>query len=143
MGKINLGRVILGGIVGGLVGDLLAFLVDGVWLGPQWASGMKALMQPNLSSSQLIWFNVLGLVYGVATIWIYAAIRPRFGAGAKTAVLAGLACWVLGALIPNFSFMWVDGLFSHRLMVMTTLGGVAEFVFGALAGAALYQESSS
>ena len=43
MGKINIGRVILGGLVAGIVSDLLGYLVDGVLLGPRWAAGMKAL----------------------------------------------------------------------------------------------------
>jgi len=140
MGKINWGRVLLGGIVGGIVGDILAFLVDYLWLGPQWADGMKALGHADLSSNQWIWFNVLGLISGIVTIWIYAAIRPRLGAGPGTAVCAGLVAWVLCAVIPNVSFMWVSALFSTRLMMSTTAGGLVEFVAGALAGAALYKE---
>jgi hypothetical protein len=143
MGKINMGRVLIAGIVAGLVADALGYLVDGVLLAPRWADGMKALGHDDFSSNQWIWFNLLGLVGGIAVIWIYAAIRPRFGAGAKTAVCAGLAVWVIGALLPNFSFMWAAGLFSHRLMAMTTLGNVVEIVVGALAGAALYRESAS
>jgi len=143
MGKINMGRVVIGGIVAGLVADVLGYLVDGILLAPQWADGMKALGQANFSSNQWIWFNLLGLVSGIALIWIYAAIRPRFGAGVKTAVFAGVTVWVVGSLLPNLSFMWVAGLYSHQLMVMTTLGGVVEIVVGAIAGAALYQESAS
>jgi hypothetical protein len=143
MGKINMGRVIIAGIVAGLVADVLGYLVDGVLLAPQWADGMKALGHGDFSSNMWILFNVLGLVSGIALIWIYAAIRPRFGAGAKTAVCAGLAVWLIGALLPNLSFMWVAGLFSHRLMLMTTLGAAVEITVGAIAGAALYQESAS
>jgi hypothetical protein len=143
MGKINMSRVIIAGLVAGLVADGLGYLVDGILLAPRWADGMKALGHGDFSSNQWIWFNLLGLVSGIALIWIYAAIRPRFGAGAKTAVLAGLAVWVVGALLPNLSFMWVAGLFSHQLMVMTTLGGLVEIVVGAIAGASLYQESAS
>ena len=143
MGKINMGRVLIAGIVAGIVADVLGYLVDGMWLAPQWADGVKALGRANFSSHQWIWFNVLGLASGIALIWIYAAIRPRFGAGAKTAVCAGLAVWVVGVLLPNLSFMWFGGLFSHQLTVMTTLGGVVEVVISAIAGAALYQESAS
>jgi hypothetical protein len=140
MGNINVSRVLMGGLVGGVVYDALAFVVDGVWLAPQWADGMKALGHPNFSSSTLIWFNIAGLAGGIATIWIYAAIRPRFGAGAKTAVFAGLVAWVLSALIPNLSFMWFTDLFAHQLTIMTTLGALIEILAGTLAGAALYQE---
>ena|ERR1035437_4151610 len=143
MGKINIGRVILGGLVAGIVVDLLSYLVDGVLLAPRWADGMTALGRPDLSSTQLIEFNLLGLVGGIALIWIYAAIRPRFGAGVKTAVYAGLAVWVVGVLLPNLSFMWVGGLFGHRLTAYTTMGALVEIVVGAIAGAALYQESAS
>jgi len=143
MAKINMGRVLIGGIVAGLVADVLGYLVDGILLAPQWAAGMKALGHANFSSNQWIWFNLFGLVGGIVLIWVYAAIRPRFGAGVMTAVIAGLAVWVLGSLLPNLSFMWFAGLFSHHLTVLTTLGGIAEIVVGAIAGAALYQESAS
>ncbi|MSV34813.1 MAG: hypothetical protein EXQ47_04350 [Bryobacterales bacterium] len=142
MGKINLGGVILGGLAAGLVANVLGFLVDGVILAPQWAEAMKALGRPDFSSTQIIGFSVLGFAYGIFTVWLYAAIRPRYGAGPKTAVCAGLAVWVAGLLIPNFALMGVTGLFPSSLTVMTTLGGIVEGVAGALAGAALYKESA-
>jgi hypothetical protein len=101
---------------------------------------MKVLGHPELTTKQLIGYNLLGLACGIALIWIYAAIRPRFGAGVKTAVYAGLAVWFIGVLIPNLSFMWVSHLFPHCLVALTTLGGLVEIVVGAIAGAALYQE---
>jgi hypothetical protein len=140
MGKINLGRVILGGIVAGIVLDILDFVVDGWLLAPTWADQMKKLGHCSFSSAQILWFNLLGLVTGIALIWIYAAIRPRFGAGPKTAACAGLAVWVVGVVIPNLSFMWVLGLFGRRLTVYSTLGGLVEIIVGAIAGAALYKE---
>ena len=143
MGKINMGRVTLAGIVAGIVSDILGYLVDGVLLAPRWAAGMAALGHPEFSSDQWIWFNLLGIVGGIVVIWIYAAIRPRFGAGATTAVLAGVAVWVVGSLIPNLSFMWFGGLFSRHLTAYTTAGALVEIVVGAVAGAALYKESAS
>jgi len=140
MDKINLGRVIFAGLVAGIVSDILGFLVDGILLAPRWASGMKALGHLDLSSNQWIWFNVLGLFGGIALIWLYAAIRPRFGAGPKTAVYAGVFYWIVGALFPNVSFMWIGGLFSHHLTAYTTFGALFEIVAGAVAGAALYKE---
>jgi hypothetical protein len=140
MGKINLGRVILGGIVAGIVSDVLGFLVDGVLLAPRWAAGMTALGHAEFSSSQLIEFNVLGLVFGIVLVWIYAAIRPRFGAGVKTAICAGVAVWVVGTLLPNLGFMWIPGLFSRHLTAYTTACGLVEVVIAAIAGAAVYKE---
>ena len=142
MGRINIGRVILGGIVAGIVSDILGYLVDGVILAPQWADGMKALGRTEFSATQNVAFNIVGLVYGILMVWLYAAIRPRYGAGPKTAVLAGLAIWAAGVLLPNAAFMWAAGLFPANLTVMTTTAAIVELVVAALAGAALYKESA-
>ena len=142
MGKINIGRVIVGGIVAGIVADILGYLVDGVMLAPQWAAGMRALGRTEFSLGQNVAFNIIGLIYGVLIMWLYAAIRPRYGAGPKTAITAGLALWVGGVLLPNVGFMSVNGLFPANLTIMTTLGGIVECVAAALAGAAVYKESA-
>ena len=140
MSRINVGRVILGGIVAGIVADILGFVVDGWLLAPQWNAGMKALGRPELTSAQIMSFNVLGLVQGIFTIWLYAAIRPRYGPGPKTAVCAGLASWFAAILLGNLGFMWATGLFPNNLTVATTAGGIVEWVVAALIGAALYNE---
>ncbi len=75
-------------------------------------------------------------------VWLYAAIRPRYGAGPKTAVWAGLAVWVAGVLLPNAVFMGAAGLFPASLTVMTTAAGIVELVVATLAGAALYKEGA-
>jgi hypothetical protein len=140
MGRINIGRVLLGGIVAGIVSDALGYLVDGVLLAERWSDGMLALGKSEFSTEQMIWFNALGILGGIVLIWIYAAIRPRFGAGVGTALLAGLMVWVVGALIPNLSMMWFGGLFSKHLTAFTTAGALGEILIAAVAGAALYKE---
>jgi hypothetical protein len=140
MQRINLARVIIGGIVAGIVWDVLGYLVDGVLLKHRWMVGMKALGHTDLSPNMWIGFNLLGIVTGIALIWIYAAIRPRLGAGVKTAVYAGVIVWIVGVLVPNVSFMLVTGLFAKHLALYTTAGGLVEAVAGAIAGAALYKE---
>jgi len=145
MGKINLGRVILGGIVAGIVADIIDFLVDDVWLAGRWTTAMSKLGQPaSFSAGQLICAYALGIIGGLVAVWIYAAMRPRFGAGVKTAVYAGLAVWVLGTVLPNIGFMLVlfpIHFFGRRLTLYTTLGGLVEVVVGTIAGAALYKEA--
>jgi hypothetical protein len=142
MEKINLGRVVLGGIVAGIVGNILGYIVDDVLLASQWAAGMRALGRPDFTANQIVSFVLLGLAYGVFVVWLYAAIRPRYGAGPKTAVYAGLMAWAIGTLLPNAGFMSVTGLFPAGLTVMTTLGGIVESVAAALAGAAIYKEAA-
>jgi hypothetical protein len=141
MGKINISRWLLGGLVAGIVTDILGYVVDGVILAPRWTDGMTRLGHGNFGPNEWIWFNVLGIVGGLAAVWIYASIRPRFGAGVKTAVYAGIATWILAVLIPNSSFMVAAGLFSKHLAMYTTIGGFFEYVIGTVAGAWLYKES--
>jgi hypothetical protein len=131
----------MGGIVAGIAIDLLDYLVDGVWLAPRWAAEMALLGRPGFSQIQIVLFNVIGLLTGLVAIWVYVAIRPRFGAGIKTAVYAGLAVWLLTTLLPNAAFMHVAHLFSAHLTLYTTLGGLVEVVFGTLAGASVYRET--
>jgi hypothetical protein len=142
MGRINIGRVILSGIVAGIVGNILGYLADGMMLAPQWADSMKALGRAEFSVNQIVTFNIIGLGYGIFVVWLYAAIRPRYGAGPRTAVYAGLAAWAIGALLPNVSLMGVSGLFPANLTAMTTAAAIVESVVAALAGASLYKEDA-
>ena len=142
MGKINIARVLLGGIAAGIVGNVLGYLVDGLMLAPQWAAAMKTLGRPEFSDNQFVAFNLIGLLYGILVVGLYALMRPHFGAGPKTAVYAGLGAWAMGTLLPNASLMAVAGLFPLNLTVMTTAAAIVESVAAALAGAALYKEGA-
>ena len=143
MGKINMSRVLLGGVVAWAVGQVQGLLVDGMMLAPQWAEGLKALGKSDLSASSWIWNLPLQLGVGILSIWLYAAIRAHYGPGAWTAVRAGVATWVGVALLPNAAFMLIMDLFAPKLMAMTTLGGLFGLVGGAVAGAALYKDAAS
>ena len=58
-------------------------------------AGMAALGKGAFTPGQMVWFDVLGIVTGVVAVRIYAAIRPRYGAGVKTAIYAGIAVWIV------------------------------------------------
>ena len=140
MGKINYGRVILGGIVGGIIAGFLDWFLNGVLMGQLWEDAMKSLNRPNaLSGAFLFCLFLIFSIGGVLLVWVYAAIRPRFGAGVRTAVYAGLVVWAFESLLPNIMNA-VTGLYRPRLMLYSTLAGVVQMVVGAIAGAALYKE---
>ncbi|MGA3035320.1 MAG: hypothetical protein ABSD70_18700 [Terracidiphilus sp.] len=141
MGKINVARLILGGIVAGIVGDVLDYLVDGLILAPMWNGQLSTWGRPPFSCSQIAWYMTFGIITGLVGIWIYAGIRPRFGPGVKTAIYAGVAVWIIGFLLPNFALMWVPHFFSGHLTAYTTLGALFECVIGTIAGAAVYKEA--
>jgi hypothetical protein len=82
---------------------------------------------------------VITFLYGIALIWIYAAIRPRFGPGPRTAIAAGLVLWVL-AYVLFASTLWAFGMFTARIAIVTSVWGLFEAPIAALAGAWLYVE---
>jgi hypothetical protein len=141
MGKINVGRWILGGLVAGVAGDIVEAIFQGVWLGPQWNTAMQLLGKPALTTGKIVEFNLVGLVIGLAAVWIYAGIRPRFGAGPKTAIYAGLVTWVLASLVANTFFMVIPYMYSHHLALYATIADFLACILGTLAGAALYKEA--
>jgi len=144
MGKINYGRVILGGIVGGIVAAALEWFFNGVFLGQQWADAMKSLNRPNVFPGMAftVTLYLLEMIGGIVVVWLYAAIRPRFGAGVRTAIYAGLVGWFLSTPLSNMENV-VNGLFSPRLMLYDTLIGLVAAILGTVIGAALYKEAES
>ena len=143
MGKINLSRVILGGIVAGIVIDVFEGILNGAILASQWAEVLAGLGKGGtMSVKQIVAFNVWGLAVGILTVGLYAAIRPRFGSGPRTGVLAGLAVWalayVMGDATPVFLHMFPVGTISTSLVVEAVIMAIA-----GVAGAAVYKESAS
>jgi len=139
MGKINLQKVIVGGLVAGLVLNVFDFLLYGVWLKNDMNAAMAALSKPAMTTNMILWFVFLDFLYGIWLVWLYAAIRPRFGAGPRTAVIAGVAMWVLFSLLHTLSEAPM-GLFPQRLMVITTVTTLIAWPIAAAAGAKFYSE---
>ena len=143
MGKMNLGRVILGGLVAGVIIDAFEFVINAVILKQDWADAMTKIGKPvELSTNVLVLFNIVGLVGGLAAVWFYAAIRSRFGAGVKTAVIAALAMWVVGYAMPAVGQIAI-GLVPMQTMVTAIGLGIIEVIVATVAGAALYKEESA
>ncbi|MGH9895695.1 MAG: hypothetical protein ACREA0_27665, partial [bacterium] len=139
MGQINWTKVLLGGIVAGLIIDVIQWVLHGLVPGPEWRQVMQELGRPlEKSGGRMLFYVVLGLVYGILAVGAYAAIRPRFGAGPQTALYAGLGVWLLGYFLPTLT--WIPmGLFPGRLVTIAALVGLVEILLATLAGAWLYQ----
>ena len=142
MGKINLGRAALGGIAAAIVIDVWEGIMRGVVLRERGGAIMAALgKSAEASMKQIVAFNVWGLVVGLLTVWLYAAIRPRLGAGPKTAVIAGLFVWAL-----VFALGVMPIVFTHLLPVgfgaITICAEAVMMLIAGLAGGALYKESA-
>ncbi|MBA2627696.1 MAG: hypothetical protein H0U85_06760 [Gemmatimonadales bacterium] len=139
---IDSGRVVLGGLVAGLVMNVVDATANGMLLGGQWTAETNALnpaLLAKATSSSTIWWVVLDFLAGVAIVWTYAAIRPRFGAGPGTAMKAALLVWfVLHIMYASYVTM---GLYSASLIGLSSLAGLVAAVAGGYAGAMLYRET--
>ncbi len=142
MGKINGTRVFLGGLLAGVVFIVLGYLSFLLYGNKLWEPALKALgLQIPTSAGMYIWMFASSFIMGILAVWLYAAIRPRYGAGAKTAVCAGLTVWAFSSLLPNAS-LGAMGLFPGSLMLCDSLTSLVTFVVGTFIGAWIYKEES-
>ena len=133
-------RVILGGLLAGVVINVVESITNGVILKDTWAQAMQSLGKPApFSPGAIVIFNISGFLLGIAAVWIYAAIRPRYGAGPNTAIRAGLAAWALAVFISNLS-MYPMGLFPTRVLMIVTIVALIEIVVATVVGAWVYTE---
>ena len=139
MGNINLTRVLLGGLLAGVVINVGEGILNELILRQDWEAAMQALQLPMVGGvSQGVLFIVLGFVLGIVAVCIYASIRPRFGAGVKTAVIAGLTVWVL--IYIGFGFPFLAGVFPTKLFWISAVWGLVEVPLATVAGAWVYKE---
>jgi hypothetical protein len=138
MGKINWGRVFLGGLLAGLVINIVEFIENGWILGREWDAAMKALGR-TFPASALVVFVFWGFLAGITAVWLYAAIRPRYGAGPRTALIAGLGFWFAGYFLPFLGTM-EEGILPMRLLLIGVVVGLAEVIVGTELGAWVYRE---
>ena len=82
--------------------------------------------------------NALDLLEGISILWLYAAIRPLYRPGAKTAVIAAFAWWFIvtlgGATWCSFGF------FPPSTVIPLMIGTLPALVIATLAGAKFYKE---
>jgi hypothetical protein len=140
MGRINLGRVVLGGLVAGVIICAFEFVLNGLALKDQWIDLMHAIGREPLGMTEVLYFNIFAFIQGFAAVWTYAAIRPRFGEGPMTAIVASLLTWVTAYVLVD-GMPTIMGVFPLS-MTLTLLGvGLIEIVVATLAGAWLYKEN--
>lgn len=141
MGKINWGRVLLGGLLAGLVLNVADYVVNGLILADQWNAALTALGKGEMGGGTILWFVLFDFAVGIVAVWLYAAIRPRFGAGPRTAAYAGLAVWVL--LGPLHAMAEAPmGLFPANLFVVNLIVFAIIMPLAVVAGAWPYQEAT-
>ena len=141
MGKINLGRVVAGGLLAGAVLNVYDFVMNGVILADGWNAAMTALGKGEMGGSLIMWFVLFDFLFGIWIVWVYAAIRPRFGPGPKTAAIAGLAGWFLMGFMHTISEAPM-GIFPANLYWVNTVAALVMCPVAGIVGAWPYQEAA-
>jgi hypothetical protein len=140
LNKINLGRVLLGGIVAGIILNLGEFVLNGIILGPHIAADMKRMNLTPPGAGFGVLAVTLSFGLGMLAILLYAIIRARLGPGPKTAVLTALILWFcVYAYSGTLNMLLIN--IPTNLILMILAWGIVEYLVGILAGAALYKES--
>jgi hypothetical protein len=142
MGKINMQKVIVGGLIAGVVMNVVDTVLYGIVLKDQMAAAMAAMNRPAMSNAQIPWFVFLDFAAGVFVVWLYAAMRPRFGAGPGTAAKVGVAAWFAGVLLPNL-FNWTAQYPPHNIAIIATLVSLVAVPLAVVVGAKFYTEEAA
>jgi hypothetical protein len=144
MGTINLKRVVVAGLAAGVVFFLTDAVADELVVGNEIRAGLRAIGKPEPQESAamfayLLWFCS---IFGIALVWLYAAIRPRFGPGPGTAIRAGLAAWFFFGVIDALG--WAPlGFVPVRVYLIGNVAWVIQTLLAATVGGWLYREETA
>jgi hypothetical protein len=140
MAQINWARL----IVGTLIAAIIMFFTDGfiheAILKTDWQAVYAGLRtaEPEAHGANLVYFAVFELGRAFTAMLFYVTMRALFGAGPKTAVLAGIAGWIASSLTGPAQFIPL-GFFSNALWLKVGAIHLVTSILATLAGAALYK----
>jgi len=137
MGRIRWGRVLLCGLVAGLVWTVLGSVLT-MFVGHDFVVVVPGGRLSAPPVGLVAFLLTLNLVMGIWAMWLYAAIRPRYGAGPRTAAVAGFSWWIISSLVDatwgSFGFVPTRALLGPMAVSLPAL------IVAALAGAWSYKE---
>ena len=141
MGRINMTRVILGGLVAGIVANIIDAVTGMVFMKQDMLDMLQRLnLDPPAmdSMSGILPWVLVDLAYGFLIVLAYAGLRPRFGPGPLTALYAGFLLYA-AVTITLYGFMSM-GIFTSDMFVKSAGFAVVSTALASLAGGAVYTE---
>lgn len=139
MSNINVGRVLGGGLLAGVVYNAGEAFLNLVILKDAGDAMVKRLSIPPIGDEFIMKATLMMFVVGIVNVLLYAGMRPRFGPGPKTAVLAGLAIWFLSFVYLSLMMTWM-GVFEMGPTITGLAFELVEAILASLAGAWIYKE---
>ena len=142
MRDMNSGRILLGGLMAGLIMNGSEAALHAGILGDE--TGLlyeKFRIGIPDSIGNLLLLVFATFVLGIVAVWLYAAMRPRYGAGPRTALIAGCTVWLLSHLWSGaYLGAGYMGIITQRLAWVPVFWGLLEAPIATMAGAAFYKE---
>ena len=142
--KINWGRL----VIGSLIAAIIMFVTDGfiheTIAKADWQAvydGLGATV-PEPHGLSMFYFAVFELGRGFTAMMFYVTMRSLFGAGPKTAVLAGIVGWIAFSLTAPVQFIPL-GFFSNALWLKVGAIHLLISIIATIAGAALYKDAGT
>lgn len=142
--NMNTQKLLVGGVAAGLVLNIIDFLSNGVLLSARMQADANAF-KPGLGDQmatmgvgKIAVYVFFDFVIGLLLVWTYAAIRPRFGPGPRTAAYAGLLFFVLGFI---FTYGYKEmGMMSAGLWWTYAVIWLVNLALASMVGGRLYSE---
>ena len=135
---VDWGRIIVCGLVAGFVWTLLSITLLAL-VGDDFMAALPGDKHKAAGSGRQIFLLSSNFAASIWAFWLYTAIRPGCGPGAKSAVIAGCAWWFIQSLQ---SAKWVALV---GVPINVTLAPLAAtlpaIIIAMLTGAWLYEKS--
>ena len=137
--RINFGRVLSGGLAAGVVANVLDFLINKYLMVSEATDMMQRLnLKPDQVESSWMMWTAVDFIYGFILVFTYAAMRPRFGPGPRTATIAALSYWL--AFTAVFAGLMSMGIYTQQAFIKNSALSVVSSIVPAMVGAWLYKE---
>lgn len=143
MRQMNPVRILIGGLIAGLIMNGSEAALHAGVLGDETGSLYEKFRIgiPDTAGNLLLLIFAT-FVLGIVAVWLYAAMRPRYGAGPRTALIAGVTVWLLSHLWSGvYLGAGYTGIITARLAWIPVAWGLLEAPLATMAGAAFYKES--
>ena len=144
MARINWGRLILGSLIAAIIMFFTDGLIHETIAKADWSAVYNGLRtpEPEPHGTSMVYFAIFELGRGFTAMMFYVLMRAYFGAGPKTAVLAGILGWIAFSLTGPAQFIPLR-FFSNALWLKVGALHLITSILATIAGAALYKDAST
>lgn len=142
MAGINTQRCIAGGLAAAAVIWLMEGAASILYMDEMTARLDALGLSMELSPGIMALTVLVSVLVGLVLVFFYAAARPRFGPGPKTAATVAAALWAGSYLVSLIGFHMI-GLYPPSMLAIWALVGLVEMIVAAMVGGWIYREEGA